>query len=65
MRLTLVKSSSKGDTEPELTIFCNQVSLPVDRLGHQPSHRIFDLQSILPTRCAWGKGGTAIVGVAS
>jgi hypothetical protein len=47
--------------EPELAIFCNQASLPVVRLGHQPSHKTFDLQFVLPARCA----GAELAGVAN
>lgn len=45
------ENSYMGDTEPELSIFCNQAWLPVQGLGHQPSHRTFDLQFALPARC--------------
>jgi hypothetical protein len=39
-----------GDMEPELVISCDQVRLPVKRLGNQPSHKTFHLQFVLPTR---------------
>lgn len=35
-----------GDKEPEPVIFCNQARLPMDGLGHQPSHKISDLQFV-------------------
>lgn len=35
------------DTEPELDIFYNQIRLLAVELGHQPRHKIFDLQSVL------------------
>lgn len=38
--------------EPELAISCNQAGLPVEGLGHQPSHKTLDPQFVLPTRCA-------------
>ena len=49
-RVTLAKTPSKGGgTEPEPAISCNQARLPVEGLGHQPSHKAFDLQFVLPT----------------
>ena len=36
-----------GNTEPELATSCNQVRLPVEGLGLQPSHRIFNLHFIV------------------
>ena len=36
------------DTEPELAIFYNQARLPAVRLEHQPSHKTFRLQCVLP-----------------
>lgn len=38
--------------EPEMAIFCNQRRLPVVMLGHQPIHKILDLQPVLIARCA-------------
>ena len=38
--------------EPELAIFYNQARLLVVGLGHHPSHKIIDLQSVLPARHA-------------
>ena len=43
---------SMRDTESEPTIFYNQVSLLEVGLGHQLSHKIFDLKPILPARYA-------------
>ena len=43
MRLILVKTLVMGDTEPELAIFCNEARLPVEGLGHESSHKTFDL----------------------
>ena len=36
-----------GDMETELAITCNQVSLSVVTLGHQPSYKTLDIQSFL------------------
>jgi hypothetical protein len=36
----------------ELAIFYNQASLPREGLGHQLSHKTFNLQFVLPTKCA-------------
>ena len=33
--------------EPKLAISCNQTSLPMEGLGHQPSHKTLDPQLIL------------------
>jgi hypothetical protein len=41
-----------GDMEPEPSTFYNQARLPVVGLGHQPSHKSFNLQPALPARCA-------------
>lgn len=38
--------------EPERTIFCNEARLPVEELGHQASLKAFDLEYVLPSRCA-------------
>lgn len=47
------------DMEPELAIFCKQVRLLEEDLGHQLSHKAFDLQFLLPSRCVGlDKGGT-------
>lgn len=41
------------DIEPELAIFCNQVRLPVLRLGHQLIHETLSPQpALLVLRCA-------------
>lgn len=45
-----------GDTEPEPPISCNQARIAVEDLGHQLSHKNFDLQFVLPRRCAGVKG---------
>lgn len=47
--------------EPEPPISYNQVSISVEGLGHHPSCKLFDLQFLLPTRCA--KDGIQIVGM--
>jgi hypothetical protein len=52
MRVILAKTPRNGDTEPEAAILCNQARLPMEELGHQTSHKSFDLQLVLPTRCA-------------
>jgi hypothetical protein len=36
------------DMEPEPVIFCNQARCPVVGLGHQPSHKTFELKSVPP-----------------
>jgi hypothetical protein len=36
----------------KLAIFCNQAMFPVVGLGHQPSDKTADLQSLLPARYA-------------
>ena len=42
----------------DMAIFCNQARLPMEGLGHQPSHKIFDLPFVLPARHAGvNKGG--------
>ena len=38
--------------EPEVVIFYNKVRVLVVGLEHQSSHKTFDLQSVLPERCA-------------
>jgi hypothetical protein len=40
------------DLEPETVSFCNQERLPKEGLGHQPSHKTFNQQFVLPTRYA-------------
>jgi hypothetical protein len=39
-----------GDTEPEVAISQNQEGLSMEGLGHQPSHKTFDLEIVLHTR---------------
>lgn len=39
-------------TEPDPSLFCNHGRLLVVVLGHQHSHTTFDLQYVLPSRCA-------------
>lgn len=39
------------DTEPESAIFCHQERLQVMGIGHQPSHKAFNLHA-LPIGCA-------------
>jgi hypothetical protein len=41
-----------GNMEPENTISSNQKRLPTEELGHQSSHKTFDPQFILSSRCA-------------
>lgn len=41
-----------GDIEPEQGIFYYQSMLPAMGQGHQTSHKTFNLQSVLPERCA-------------
>ena len=48
MTVTLVKSLLMGGLDPEPVTFCNQARLQVEGLGHQPSHKTFDLQFVLP-----------------
>ena len=50
--VTLAKTPSSGDMEPELGISCNQARLPVEAQAHQPSHKTFALQFVLPVDCA-------------
>ena len=38
--------------EPEPDVFCNQARPQVEELGHQPSHKPFDLQFVLPVECS-------------
>jgi hypothetical protein len=38
--------------EPEVATFCDQAWLPVEILGHQPSHKAFHLQFVLTSRWA-------------
>lgn len=38
--------------EPEPLIPCNQSRVPVKLLGHQHSYKPFDIQFVLPTKCA-------------
>jgi hypothetical protein len=40
------------EIELEMASFCNQARLLMEGLGQQPSHKTFDLQFVLPTRCA-------------
>ena len=47
IRVTLAKSPTAGDTEPELAVFYSQARLLAVELGHQPGHKTFDLQSVL------------------
>ena len=47
LRLLLMR-----EIELEMASFCNQARLLMEGLGQQPSHKTFDLQFVLPTRCA-------------
>jgi hypothetical protein len=40
------------DTESELLVFYNQARLAAVELSHQPRHKAFNTQSVLPTRYA-------------
>lgn len=40
------------DMGPEIAISCNQTICPVKGLGHQPSHKIFNLQFAVPPKRA-------------
>jgi hypothetical protein len=42
--------------EPESAISSNDARLPMEGLGHQPSHKTLDPQFILPTRYVGIKG---------
>jgi hypothetical protein len=44
-----------GDMEPELFISYNQARLPMKGLGHQPSHKTFDLNFFLTIKMYKGK----------
>ena len=48
MRITIAKTFSNMDTEPDLTILCNQARPAIEGLGHQSRHKIFDLQFVVP-----------------
>jgi hypothetical protein len=37
--------------EPEVATFCSQNEFPVERVGHQPTHKTFDPKFVLPIRC--------------
>lgn len=50
--------------EPEPAVFYNQARLPKEGLGHQPSHKTFNLQFVLPIRYR-GKDGAEIEGIAN
>ena len=50
MRVTL-RLLAMEDMEPEMATFCNQARLPMEGLGHQLSHKTFDLQFVLPVGC--------------
>lgn len=53
MRITLNKRVLViGGMETEQIIFCNQVILPQEELGHQANHKTFNLQSVLPASYA-------------
>jgi hypothetical protein len=38
--------------QPELATFCNQARLAVEELRYQHNHKTFELQFVLPIRCA-------------
>ena len=50
--MTLSKTPSNEDMEPELAIFSNQRKLLMEGLEHKPSHKTLDAQYPLPTRGA-------------
>lgn len=41
-----------GNTEPQPDTFCHQAEPHVEVLRHQPSHKIIELQSVLPSECS-------------
>jgi hypothetical protein len=50
--------------ETEVGFSCNQVELPMKGGKLQPSHKSFDQNVVLPTRCA-GIDGAEIEGIAN
>ena len=48
VRMILERILVMGDTELELTIFCNQISLPAVELEYPPRHKTFNSQFVLP-----------------
>ena len=52
MRMSPAKTPSNGDMKQEMAIYCNQARLPMEGVGHQPSHKTLDPQFVMPTRCA-------------
>jgi hypothetical protein len=61
----LMRVTGGRGTDPEWAICCNQAGLPVEELGHQPSHKTSDLSFVLPTRFLGDKGGTETVVMAN
>lgn len=51
MRITPAKAPSNGDTDLELSIFCNLARPQVEELGHQSEHKTLDIQFVLPAEC--------------
>lgn len=43
--------------EPQMTTSCSQTRLPMEKWEHQPTHKSFKPQVVLPTKCAWIKMG--------
>ena len=50
-RVTLGKTPSNGDMEPETAISSKQARLPVVGLGNQLTHKNVELEFLLPIRC--------------
>ena len=50
MRVTIATLLVMWDIEPELDISYSQERLPEQVLGHQISHKTFNLQFVLPVR---------------
>jgi hypothetical protein len=48
--------------EPETAISYNQARLPMEGLGHQPSHNSLDPQFVLTIRCTGVKDGVEFEG---
>ena len=60
--MTAAKTPGNRDTQSELVISCDLGKTSNRGTGHQPSHITFDLQAILPMRCAGVKSGIETVG---
>ena len=51
-----------GDMKPELDISYNMQRLPLEGLGHQPTHKCLDPQFVLSIRYALVKDGAEFEG---